>query len=141
MKLLVVGGCGFLGSNLASHGIEIGYDVTVFDNLSRLGAASNLEWLKTKGTFEYIHGDTRNKNDVENLIKDGQFDAVFHLADAYDRFFKKQNHFPKFKSKRKSKKSYTTNFTNNNILIGKNVIKLPKVGMVKAVIHKLPKDD
>lgn len=80
MKLLVVGGCGFLGSNLASHGIEIGYDVTVFDNLSRLGAASNLEWLKTKGTFEYIHGDTRNKNDVENLIKDGQFDAVFHLA-------------------------------------------------------------
>ena len=67
--------------------------------------------------------------------------AVFHLADAYDRFFKKQNHFPKFKSKRKSKKSYTTNFTNNNILIGKNVIKLPKVGMVKAVIHKLPKDD
>ena len=53
MKLLVVGGCGFLGSNLASHGIEIGYDVTVFDNLSRLGAASNLVWLKTKGTYTW----------------------------------------------------------------------------------------
>ena len=84
------------------------------------------------------------KKDYEWLKEIDKFavsNAVFHLADAYDRFFKKQNHFPKFKSKRKSKKSYTTNFTNNNILIGKNVIKLPKVGMVKAVIHKLPKDD
>ena len=36
MKLLVVGGCGFLGSNLASHGIEIGYDVTVFDSHERI---------------------------------------------------------------------------------------------------------
>lgn len=84
------------------------------------------------------------KKDYDFLKEIDKFavsNAVFHLADAYDRFFKKQNHFPKFKSKRKSKKSYTTNFTNNNILIGKNVIKLPKVGMVKAVIHKLPKDD
>lgn len=80
MKLLVVGGCGFLGSNLASHGIQNNYDVTVFDNLSRLGASRNLEWLKTLGKFTYIHGDTRNKNDVETLIKENQFDAVFHLA-------------------------------------------------------------
>ena len=83
------------------------------------------------------------KKDYDFLKEIDKFavsNAVFHLADAYDRFFKKQNHFPKFKSKRKSKKSYTTNFTNNNILIGKNVIKLPKVGMVKAVIHRLPKD-
>ena len=84
------------------------------------------------------------KKDYDFLKEIDKFavsNAVFHLADAYDRFFKKQNHFPKFNSKRKSKKSYTTNFTTNNILIGKNVIKLPKVGMVKAVIHKLPKDD
>ena len=80
MKLLVVGGCGFLGSNLASHGIKEGWDVTVFDNLSRLGAASNLEWLKTLGDFKFVHGDTRNRNDVDNVIKNGQFDAVFHLA-------------------------------------------------------------
>jgi len=80
MKLLVVGGCGFLGSNLAAHGIENGYDVTVFDNLSRLGASANLTWLKTLGRFQFVHGDTRNKNDVETLIKDGRFDAAFHLA-------------------------------------------------------------
>ena len=80
MKLLVVGGCGFLGSNLASHGIEHGYDVTIFDNLSRLGSSSNLAWLKTLGNFTFIHGDVRNKNDIELLIKEGQFDAIFHLA-------------------------------------------------------------
>ncbi len=80
MKLLITGGCGFLGSNLASHGIKQGYDVTVLDNLSRYGANLNLEWLKTLGAFTYVHGDTRNKNDIETIIKEGQFDAVFHLA-------------------------------------------------------------
>ena len=80
MKILITGGCGFLGSNLASHGIRNGYDITVFDNLSRLGSASNLEWLKGLGNFKYIHGDTRNHNDVETVIKNGKFDSIFHLA-------------------------------------------------------------
>ena len=80
MKLLINGGCGFLGSNLASHGILNGYEVTVFDNLSRYGASSNLDWLRSLGGFSFVHGDTRNKNDVETVIKEGQFDAVFHLA-------------------------------------------------------------
>ena len=80
MKLLINGGCGFLGSNLASYAIEHGYDVTVFDNMSRLGSDKNREWLGTLGSFTFIHGDTRNKNDVENVIREGQFDAIFHLA-------------------------------------------------------------
>lgn len=79
-KLLVVGGCGFLGSNLAAHGIKTGYAVTVFDNLSRIGATSNLSWLREQGPVTFIHGDTRNKNDVETLIREGQFDILFHLA-------------------------------------------------------------
>ena len=80
MKLLINGGCGFLGSNLASHAIENGYDVTVFDNMSRLGSDRNRLWLDSLGKYTFIHGDTRNKNDVENVIRDGQFDAIFHLA-------------------------------------------------------------
>lgn len=80
MKLLINGGCGFLGSNLACHGIREGYDVTVFDNLSRYGAAQNLQWLREQGKFTYIHGDIRNRNDVERVIRQGQFDAVFHLS-------------------------------------------------------------
>lgn len=80
MRLLINGGCGFLGSNIASYGIENGYDVTVFDNLSRIGSSKNLEWLQTLGEFRFIHGDTRNKNDLETVILEGQYDAVFHLA-------------------------------------------------------------
>lgn len=80
MKILINGGCGFLGSNLAAHGIKNGYDITVFDNLSRLGATANLNWLNSLGSFTFVHGDIRNKNDVETLIKQGQFDGVFHLA-------------------------------------------------------------
>lgn len=80
MKLLITGGCGFLGSNLAAYGIMNGYEVTVFDNLSRFGSSENLKWLSSKGKFTYTHGDTRNKNDVETVIKNDKFDAVFHLA-------------------------------------------------------------
>ena len=43
MRLLINGGCGFLGSNLAAYGIQNGFDVTVLDNLSRFGSAKNLE--------------------------------------------------------------------------------------------------
>ena len=80
MRILINGGCGFLGSNLASYGIENGHNITVFDNLSRVGSYRNFEWLKSVGDFDFVHGDTRNKNDVECIIKNGQFDAVFHLA-------------------------------------------------------------
>ena len=79
MKLLITGGCGFLGSNLAIHAIEQGYELTVFDNLSRLGSTENLAWLKQSGNFEFVHGDIRNKNDVDHVVSK-QFDAIFHLA-------------------------------------------------------------
>lgn len=46
--------------------------------------------------------------------------------------------FPKFKSKRKSKKSFTTNNVGNNIKLGNKYIKLPKLGKVKAKIHRVP---
>lgn len=79
-KILITGGCGFLGSNLAAHGIEQGYDITVFDSLARHGSADNLAWLHTLGEFTHIHGDIRNKNDVETMVKALRPDAIFHLA-------------------------------------------------------------
>ena len=66
--------------------------------------------------------------------------AIYHLADGYDRFFKHLSGFPKYKNKHKAKKSYTTNFTNNNIEIGDKYIKLPKLGKVKAKVHRKPND-
>ena len=80
-KLLINGGCGFLGSNLAAAGLERGFDVTVLDNLSRTGSPENLAWLRGKGgKLTFIHGDTRVRNDVERIIKAENFEAVFHLA-------------------------------------------------------------
>lgn len=79
MKLLITGGCGFLGSNLAAYAIKNNYELTIFDNLSRFGSSKNLEWLRTLGKFTFIHGDIRNLSDVESLIKQ-QFDGVFHLS-------------------------------------------------------------
>lgn len=67
--------------------------------------------------------------------------AIYHLADGYDRFLKHLGRFPKYKKKHKAKKSYTTNFTNNNIEIGDNYIKLPKLGKVKAKVHRKPNDN
>lgn len=81
MKILINGGCGFLGSNLVKHGILTGNNVIVFDNLSREGSTENLKYLKTCGSFKSINGDVRNQNDVETVFKEeGPFDAIFHLA-------------------------------------------------------------
>ena len=60
--------------------------------------------------------------------------AIYHLEDSYQRMFKHLGKHPKYKNKHKAKKSYTTNFTNSNIKVGENYIKLPKVGKVKAKI-------
>ncbi|MFD2867684.1 transposase [Kurthia sp. 3B1D] len=54
-----------------------------------------------------------------------------YLIDAFNRFFKKQNKYPRFKSKKNPVQSYTTKNTNNNIAIVGNHIKLPKLGLVK----------
>lgn len=80
MKYLITGGCGFLGSNIASEILKQGDELVVFDSLYRFGSYQNLEWLKTQGKFEFIHGDIRNTNDVERTIKTHKPDVIYHLA-------------------------------------------------------------
>ena len=80
MKLLITGGCGFLGSNLASDALSRGDDLVVFDNLHRSGSRENLTWLQKKGKFKFDHGDIRNSNDITRVIRDFKPDAIFHLA-------------------------------------------------------------
>lgn len=64
--------------------------------------------------------------------------AVYNMDSAYQKFFKEHTGYPKFKSKRDNKKSYSTNFTNNNIEVSfeNNRIKLPKLKWAKAKIHR-----
>lgn len=80
MKYLVTGGCGFLGSNISSELLKRGHELVIFDSLYRFGSYQNLEWLKTQGDFEFIHGDIRNTNDVERTIKTHMPDVIYHLA-------------------------------------------------------------
>ncbi|ASJ53027.1 transposase [Brevibacillus formosus] len=56
--------------------------------------------------------------------------SIQNLADAFTRFFKRQNEAPRFKSKKNKVQSYTTKHTNRNIRIVGNQIKLPKLGWV-----------
>lgn len=80
MRYLITGGCGFLGSNLASEVLRRGDQLFVFDNLSRAGSAQNLEWLRTLGKFTFYHGDIRTSNDIERIVQEVNPDVVFHLA-------------------------------------------------------------
>lgn len=80
MKYLITGGCGFLGSNLASEVLKRNGELVILDNLYRYNSEKNLEWLKTQGDLKFIHADIRNYTDVETLMKDVKPDIVFHLA-------------------------------------------------------------
>ena len=64
-----------------------------------------------------------------------------NLDQAYNNFFSKKSRFPKFKSRKHSKKSYTTNYVSNNIRFDDNHIRLPKIGFVKTKLHRLPLSD
>lgn len=70
------------------------------------------EWLKEVDKFS-----------LQNSLR--------NLDVAYQNFFRNHSGYPKFKSKKDNRKSYRTSFSNNNIEIKGNHIKLPKLGLVK----------
>lgn len=64
--------------------------------------------------------------------------AQMNLQTAYNNFFRSPKvGFPKFKSKKSNRKSYTTNCVNGNISIENGHIKLPKIGLVKLKQHRM----
>lgn len=67
--------------------------------------------------------------------------SVYNMNNAYQKFFKKHTGYPKFKSKKNNKKSYTTNCNycgrpTIEVSFDKSRIKLPKLKWVKAKIHR-----
>jgi len=80
MKVLITGGAGFVGSNLAAHLLQQQADVTVFDSLARHGASENLAWLRSLGDVPFLHADVRNAADVEQAVRSVAPDVIFHLA-------------------------------------------------------------
>jgi CDP-paratose 2-epimerase len=78
--LLIFGGAGFVGSNLADAVMSGGEDVIVFDNLSRPGVERNLNWLSARhgSRLQTIVGDLRDCVAVEAAVAEAG--AVVHLA-------------------------------------------------------------
>ncbi|MDK2920160.1 MAG: putative transposase [Candidatus Petromonas sp.] len=92
-------------------------------------------------------GYTKQQNQLPKLKKDLKWlkevdstslqMSLRNLDRAFKNFFRDKNvGFPKFKSKKDSKKTYTINYVNNNIQIKKNRIKLPKLKWVSAKVHR-----
>lgn len=82
-KVLITGGAGFIGSNIALKLIKKGYGVTVLDSLSEQIHGANPEktsplYQSIKDKVKFIKGDVNNRADWEQAIKD--IDYVIHLA-------------------------------------------------------------
>ena len=78
-KIFITGGAGFIGSNAARYFSDLGYDVVVYDNLSRLGCKFNLDWLKPDD-ITLVEGDLREREKLDQSIKAHKPDVVLHLA-------------------------------------------------------------
>jgi CDP-paratose 2-epimerase len=78
--IAVIGGCGFIGSNLADSLLSGGEAVTVLDNLSRAGVEQNLSWLRQRhdGRLTARIADVRDCGSLAATVAEAK--AVFHLA-------------------------------------------------------------
>lgn len=79
-KIIITGGAGFIGSNLAIKLVELGHDVIVFDNLV-IGKLENLQSIKNK--IKFIKGDiVKECNNLLPVLKEG-VDVIYHLAASF----------------------------------------------------------
>lgn len=78
--VMITGGAGFIGANLADHLLDRGETVRVFDNLSRPGVEQNLHWLRARhgDRVQHIDADIRDADAVSQAIEGCSF--VYHLA-------------------------------------------------------------
>jgi dTDP-glucose 4,6-dehydratase len=82
MKILVTGGCGFIGSNLVRHLLRSrsGVAVVNLDNLSYAGNLESLQDLESDSRHRFIRGDICDRDLVSNLLKSEGIEAVMNLA-------------------------------------------------------------
>jgi CDP-paratose 2-epimerase len=76
MRIIVTGGAGFVGSNLAGAFRQQGHEVISFDNLRRRGSELSVSRLKALGV-DFVHGDVRNREDLESV---GPFDTLIECS-------------------------------------------------------------
>lgn len=79
-SVLITGGAGFIGTNVAKHYLEQGHSVHVFDNLSRAGVEGNVAELQRAypDRLRFTRGDVREREKVQEAVQEAG--TVFHLA-------------------------------------------------------------
>jgi CDP-paratose 2-epimerase len=79
-SILITGGAGFVGVNLADRLLSLGNKVIVFDNLSRAGVQKNLQWLQEKyaDNLQVMTADIRDKKAVAEAVDNAS--DIFHFA-------------------------------------------------------------
>ena len=78
-RILVTGGAGFVGCNLANNLLTDGSDVTIFDALVRAGSQENLAWLRQRSNrLHFVRGDVRDIEAIKEVVAD--VDVIYHLA-------------------------------------------------------------
>ena len=109
--------------------------------------SDKIESYKSTGKFVNVTPAKYKKDypylkEVDSLaLANAQLNLQVAFKNRFDKSHKKKHGFPKFKSAKHSRKSYTTNNQHGTIAITDNSIKLPKIGYVKAVIHRKPVDN
>lgn len=107
--------------------------------------SDKIEGYKMTGKFPIVT-PAKYKNEYPYLrevdglaLANKQMDLQEAFRNCFSRSRKKNNGFPKYKSAKHSRKAYTTNNQKGTIsIIDNKYIKLPKIGKVKAVIHRNP---
>ena len=107
--------------------------------------SDKIEGYKSTGKFPTVTPAKYKKEypylkEVDSLAPaNKQMDLQAAFRNTFSKSRKKNNGFPKFKSAKHSRKAYTTNNQKGTVAIIENkYIKLPKIGKVKAVIHRIP---
>ena len=110
--------------------------------------SDKIEGYKTTGKFPAVTPAKYKKDypylkEVDSLaLANKQMDLQAAFRNTFSKSRKKKNGFPKFKSAKHNRKSYTTNNQHGTVaIIDNKYIKLPKIGKVKAVIHRIPDSD
>lgn len=81
MKILVTGGCGFIGSHTCCELLDNNYEVVVIDNLSN-SKEEVIDKIKkiTNKNLKFYKGDLCDKELVDKIFKNENIDAVIHFA-------------------------------------------------------------
>ena len=80
-KLLITGGCGFIGSNFIRHIVaNRDYEIINLDKLTYAGNKNNLIEIEESPQYKFIQGDIADTLFIKELFEKEQFDGVIHFA-------------------------------------------------------------